>query len=120
MTDRYALDRLRTMGLSPYDIKVLSTMMETGGEFPLYVDRLKLETRDTHLAAMNSMIERDLIEVDVPRSSGHRWMLRLTDNGRAVCAELEKMNARRPIEVEMHGETPVEMHGEAPEATKAP
>lgn len=112
MIDRHALGRVRAAGLSPFDIKVLSTFMETGGEFPFYVDRLKPETRDAQLAGMNALIARDLIEVDTRRSSGHRWMLRLTDNGRAVCGELEKMSAKRPVEVQMQGD--------APEVIKAP
>ena len=107
MTDRHELDRLRSAALSPYDIKVISTMMETGGEFPFYVDRLKPETKDVHIAAMNSLIARDLVEVDMTRSNGHRWMMRLTDNGRAVCAELEKMNARKHVEVTMQDDAPV-------------
>lgn len=106
MSDRFELDRIRQAGLSPYDIKVLSTFVATGGEFPFYVDRLKPETRDVQLEGMNSLIARDLVEVDMTRSSGHRWMLRLTDNGRAVCARLEEMNAKRPVEVQMHGEAP--------------
>src|SRR5467141_447620 len=82
------LGRLRAAELSPFDIKVLSTFMETGGEFPFYVDRLKPETRDSQIAGMNSLIARDLIEVITARSSGHRWVLRLTDEGRALCGEL--------------------------------
>lgn len=101
------LDRLRSADLTPYDVKVLTTMIETGGEFPFYVDRLKPETRDYHIGGMNSMIARDLVEVDAARSSGHRWILRLTDHGRAVCAELEKMNAKRAVEVTMRGDAPV-------------
>jgi hypothetical protein len=86
VSDRFELGRIRQAGLSPFDIKVLSTFMETGGEFPFYVDRLKPETRDVQLAGMNSLIGRDIMEVDTSRSNGHRWMLRLTDNGRALCA----------------------------------
>jgi len=104
--DRFELGRVRAAELSPYDIKVLSTMMETGGEFPFYVDRLKPEMRDAHIAGMNSLIARDLVEVDMSRSSGHRWLLRLTDNGRSVCAQLEKMNVKRSVEVQMHGDSP--------------
>ena len=112
MIDRHELGRVRAAGLSPFDIKVLTTFMETGGEFPFYVDRLKPETRDLQIAGMNALIERDLIEVDMPRSNGHRWVLRLTDNGRALCGEIEKMNAKRPVEVQMQGD--------APEVIKAP
>lgn len=104
--DRHELTRVRAAALSPYDVKVLSTFIDAGGEFPFYVDRLKPETRDEKISGLNSLIARDLIEVDTTRSSGHRWMLRLTDNGRAVCAQLESMNAKRPIEVQMQGETP--------------
>jgi DNA-binding MarR family transcriptional regulator len=106
VTARHELGRLRAAGLSPFDIKVLSVFMETGGEFAFYVDRLKPETKDMQIDGMNSLIARDLIEVDTTRSSGHRWMMRLTDNGRAVCAELEKMNARKPVEVQMQGSSP--------------
>ena len=104
--NRFDLDRVRHAELSPYDIKVLSVLMETGGSFPFYVDRLKPETRDAQIAGMNSLIARDLIEVDTTQSNGHRWVLRLTDNGRAVCGQLEKMNAKRPIEVQMQGDAP--------------
>ena len=106
ITDRHELERMRAASLSPYDIKTLSTFMATGGEFPFYVDRLKPETKATHIAGMNSLIARDIIEVDMARSSGHRWLLRLTDNGRALCTELEKMNAAKPVEVQMNGDTP--------------
>lgn len=106
MSDRFELGRIRQAGLSPFDIKVLSTFMETGGDFPFYVDRLKPETRDSLIEGMNSLIARDLIEVDTTRSNGHRWVMRLTDNGRAICAQLDKMNAKRPVEVQMQGETP--------------
>jgi hypothetical protein len=106
VSDRHALGRVRAAELSPFDIKVLSVFMETGGEFPFYVDRLKPETKDFQIAGMNSLIARDLVEVDASRSNGHRWMLRLTDHGRAVCNELEKMNAKRPVEVKMQDGAP--------------
>jgi len=104
--DRHELTRVRAAALSPFDVKVLTLFIETGGEFPFYVDRLKPETRDAQISGMNSLIARDLIEVDATRSSGHRWMLRLTSNGRAVCAQLESMNVKKPVEVQMQGETP--------------
>ena len=107
MLDQHDLRRLRAAELSPFDIKVLSTFMATGGEFPFYVDRLKPVTKDAQIAGMNSLIERDIVMVDQARSNGHRWMLRLTDNGRALCAELEKMNAKKPVEVQMHGDASV-------------
>ncbi len=106
ITDRFELERMRAASLSPFDIKVLSTLMETGGEFNFYVDRLNPGTRDVQITGMNSLIGRDIIEVDTTRSSGHRWLVRLTPNGRALCGELEKMNAKKPVEVQMHGATP--------------
>lgn len=106
MSDQFELGRLRAAGLSPFDIKVLSTFMTLGGEFPFYVDRLKPATRDMQITGMNSLIARDLIWVDPARSDGHRWMLCLTDNGRAVCAQLEKMSAQRSVAVEMEGTAP--------------
>lgn len=105
MSDRFELDRMRTASLSPFDIKVLSIFAETGGEFPFYVDRLKPETRDAQIAGMNSLIARDIIEVDAARSSGHRWMVKLTGHGSALLAQLDKMSAKRPVEVQMHGTT---------------
>ena len=106
MSDQYELGRLRAVGLSPYDIKVLSTLMESGGEFPFYIERTAPEVRAAHVAGMDSLAKRNLIEVDENRSTVSRWILRLTDNGRAVCAQLEKMNARPLVEVQMHGTTP--------------
>lgn len=105
--DQHELGRVRQVALSPFDIKVLTTFVETGGEFPFYIDRLAPDTRDAQIAAMNSLIARDLIMVDKGQTSGHRWMLRLTDNGRAVCAQLEKMNAGKPaVQVQMRDGTP--------------
>jgi hypothetical protein len=106
LLDQHDLRRLRAAELSPYDIQVLSVFTKTGGEFPFYVDRLKPETKDVQIAGMNSLIARDIVMVDQARSNGHRWVLRLTDNGRALCAELEKMNATKPVEVQMQGDVP--------------
>ena len=52
------------------------------------------------------MADRDLIMVDEARSTTGRIVLCLTDNGRAVCGQLEKMNAQPRIEVQMHGDVP--------------
>jgi hypothetical protein len=106
VSDHRELDRVRSVGLSPYDINVLSTMMETGGEFPFYIDRVEPEMRDIHIAGMSSLANRGLIAVDEARSTTDRWILRLTDNGRAVCAQLEKMRVKPQVEVQMHGDTP--------------
>lgn len=106
MSDQYELGRLRAVGLSPYDIKVLTTMMATGGEFPFYIERTAPEMRALHLAGMSSLADRGLIEVDEARSTVSRWILRLTDKGRATCVQLERMNVSPTVEVRMHGDVP--------------
>lgn len=105
--DKHELGRVRSVGLSPYDIKVLTVMGQTGGEFPFYIERCAPEQREMHLAGMSSLANRGLIAVDEARSTTSRWILRLTDMGRAVLAQLDSMNAKPRVEVEMQGETPV-------------
>lgn len=107
MRDQHELGRIRSVGLSPYDIKVLTTMSETGGEFPFYIERCSPEARDLHVAGMSSLANRGLIEVDEARSTVSRWILRLTDNGRAVVSQLDKMNVQPRVEVEMRDDRPV-------------
>ena len=102
---QHELGRVRSVGLSPYDIKVLTTMAETGGEMAFYIESTG-EMRNLHIAGMGSLANRGLIAVDEARSTPTRWVLRLTDNGRAVCGQLEKMNAKPRVEVQMHGDTP--------------
>lgn len=105
--DKYELGRVRAVGLSPYDIKVLTVLMETGGEFPFYIERVDPKDQALHIAGMHSLALRNLIDIDQTRSTASRWIVRLTDNGRAVCTQLEKMNAKPKVEIEMHGDVPV-------------
>lgn len=100
------LDRLRSAALSPFDINVLKTAVEAGGEFPLYPDRLKPETRDVVVAGMNSLLARGILEIDEARSAPGRCVLRMTDHGRASYAQLEKMTVK-PVEVQMQSATSV-------------
>jgi hypothetical protein len=102
----FELDRLRSAGLSPFDVNVLNQFMKVGGEFTFYAARLKPQTKDIVISGMNSLIARGLIEVDTNRSIDHRWMLRLTDNGRAICAKLDEMSAKPAVEVQMQGDAP--------------
>lgn len=106
MADQHELGRVRSVGLSPYDIKVLTTMGETGGEFPFYIEQTAPEMRQLHIAGMSSLVQRGLIGLDEARSTQTRWVLRLTDMGRAVLAQLEQMNAKPRVEVQMHGDRP--------------
>ena len=106
MTDQHGLGRLRHAGLSAFDVKVLSTMMQTGGEFGYTPGNLTKEELDRVLAGFSSLANRGLIMVDEARSTVSRWVLRLTDGGREACAQLEKMSVQPRVEVQMHGNTP--------------
>jgi len=97
----YGLQRIRQAALSPFDVKVLRTLAEAGGEAPLYVDRLRPETRDAKIAGINDLIARDFVEVDAARSTGHRWQLRLTDEGRSVWAEVDHIERPSASRVEV-------------------
>lgn len=102
----HELGRLRAVALSPYDIKVLTTLKETGGEFPFYIERVAPETRQVHLAGMSALAERDLIEIDEARSTTARWIVRLSANGRAALESLDRMNVQPRVDVQMDGDTP--------------
>ncbi len=106
MTDRYELGRLRHMGLSGFDVMILSNLMKSGGEFGFYTAGVAEELLPRVIAGLGSMAERDLILVDEARSTTSRIVLRLTDNGRAVCGQLERMSVQPRVEVQMHGDVP--------------
>ena len=106
MTDQYALGRLRHAGLMAFDVKILSTLMQTGGEFGLHIEGIAEENRPRVIAGLSSLANRELILVDEARSTVSRWVLRLTDSGREACAQLEKMSVQPRVEVQMHGDTP--------------
>jgi hypothetical protein len=106
MTDQHALGRLRHAALSAFDIKVLTTLSQTGGEFGFYIDGIAEESRPVVIAGLSSLADRGLIEVDESRSTVSRWVLRLSDNGRAVCGQLERMSVQPRVEVQMHGDRP--------------
>jgi len=106
VTDKHALGRLRHAGLSAFDVKVLSTLMQTGGEFGYTPGNLTKEELERVIAGLGSLADRGIIMVDEARSTVSRWVLRLTDNGREVCSQLEKMSVQPRVEVQMHGDTP--------------
>lgn len=106
MTDRHALDRIRHAALSPFDIKVLTILTQTGGEFGFYIDGIAEENRPAVIAGLSSLADRGLIEVDEARSTVSRWVLRFSDYGRAVSAQLERMSVQPRVEVQMHGDRP--------------
>jgi len=104
--DQHGLGRLRHAGLSAFDVKVLSTLMQTVGEFGYTPGNLTKEELDRVLAGFSSLADRGLIWVDEARSTVSRWVLRLTDGGREACAQLEKMSVQPRVEVQMHGDQP--------------
>jgi len=106
VTDQHELGRLRHAGLSGFDVMILSNLMKGGGEFGLYTGGIAEEHLPRVIAGLGSLADRHLILVDEARSTTSRIVLRLTDNGRAVCAQLEKMNVQPRVEVQMHGDVP--------------
>lgn len=106
MTDQYELGRLRHAGLTGFDVMILSNLMKGGGEFGFYTGGVAEEHLPRVIAGLDSMANRNLITVDEARSTTSRIVLRLTDNGRAVCSKLESMSVQPRVEVQMHGDTP--------------
>ena len=106
MTDQHELNRLRHAGLSGFDVMIMSNLMKGGGEFGFYTGGVDAEHLPRVIAGLDSLAIRGLLTVDEARSTTSRIILRLTDNGRAVCAQLEKMSVQPHVEVQMHGDTP--------------
>ena len=95
------LSRLRQAALTPSQIAFIRALVAAGGEAPVYVDRLRPETREQKIAELNELIASDYVEVVAERSSGHRWMIRLTDEGRSLwstgIAALEQRSLVVPV-----------------------
>ena len=106
MTDQHALGRLRHVGLSGFDVMILSNLMKTAGEFGFYTGGVAPEQLPRVIEGLDALATRGLITVDAARSTTSRIVLRLTDNGRTVCAQLEKMSVQPRVEVQMHGDVP--------------
>jgi hypothetical protein len=107
VTDQHELGRLRRAAVDGFDRAVFSELMKRGGEYayspPNDITKLQF---DRIVAGLSSLANRGLIAVDEARSTFSCWVLKLTDNGRAVCAQLEKMDAKPRVEVQMHGDMP--------------
>lgn len=106
MTDQHELGRLRHAGLSGFDVVIMTNLMKGGGEFGFYTGGVRPEDLPRVIAGLDSLANRGLLAVDEARSTTSRIVLRLTDNGRAICAQLEKMDAKSRVEVQMHGDVP--------------
>ena len=104
--DQHELGRLRHAGLSGFDVVIMTNLMKGGGEFGFYTGGVAPESLPRVIAGLDSLANRGLIAVDEGRSTTSRIVLKLTDNGREVCAQLEKMSLKPRVEVQMHGDTP--------------
>jgi hypothetical protein len=116
----FDLARLRSAALSPFAVEVFTKLMQTGGELRLdtegHLAMKKVngqwvrdeQLRDWRIGELNRLIAQDLVAVDSSRSQGFSWLLRLTDEGRALCGRLEEMTAAaKKVDVRMQGDVPV-------------
>jgi hypothetical protein len=81
---------LRRVALTRFDIQLLGLLMKSGGEYPMPET---LEGR----ALLETTRGKGLVEV-VERY-GERPLVRLTDEGRVVCSQLEAMAVQPKLEV---------------------
>jgi len=82
---------LKKVALTPFDIKLLSLLMQTGGEYPMP------ETVEGRAGVARSCA-KNLVTV-VERYNA-RPRVRLTDEGRTVLAQLEQMAIQPKVEVD--------------------
>ena len=90
MNRKISTAHLRRVGLTAFDTQVLGLLMQCGGEYPMpqspeAISRLKI----TCYKGLVEVVER----------FGQRRFVRLTDEGRTVCAQLEAMSAQPKVEV---------------------
>ena len=81
---------LKQVGLTRFDIQLLSLLMKTGGEYPMP------ETPEGQ-AGVAVACGKNL--VTIVERVGERKRVRLTDEGRIVLAQLEAMAVQPKIEV---------------------
>lgn len=80
---------LRQVGLTAFDTQVLGLLMKCGGEYPM-------PQSPEALSRLRGTCGKGLVEVV------ERWprsVVRLTDEGRTVCAQLEAMSVQPKLEV---------------------
>jgi len=81
---------LRRVGLTAFDTQVLGLLMKCGGEYPM-------PQSPEALSRLKITCDKGLVEVVV--RFGQRKVVRLTDEGRTVCAQLEAMSVQPKLEV---------------------
>lgn len=115
MTD-FALDHLRQVRLSPIEIKMLGQLAVQGGEGDWWPMADKPAVQDIN-RCLDLMVSKHLVEfispstrvvitqslapspVPIVSAHGSRIRVRLTDGGRAVCAQLDAMSMRPKVQV---------------------
>lgn len=84
---------LRQVGLNIAEVKTLTFLAQNSGETRWYGHIVQPDTQ----AMIDGLINKQLVEL-VSRFGGAIY-LRLTDQGRAVAAQLEAMNVAPKVEV---------------------
>ena len=90
MSSKIDTVHLRKVGLTKFDIQLLSVLMKSGGEYPMP------ETEEAR-ALVETSRAKNLVQI-VARF-GERQHIRLTDEGRIVLGQLEAMAVQPKIEV---------------------
>lgn len=90
MNSKIDTAHLRQVALTGFDIQLLGLLMKCGGEYPMP------ETAEGRQAVETTRVKR---LVEVVERYGQRSLVRLTAEGRTVCAQLEVMNAQPKVEV---------------------
>jgi len=100
---------LRHVALSAFDVQMIGLLARSGGEQPWYPERNAADKRELVIQMMNSLAQRGLILImkgaglvivtSVMTTDHGLFVLRLTDEGRAVATQLEAMQIAPKIEV---------------------
>ena len=92
MTAALDTSMLRSAALTPFELNAIGVLVKTGGECAWYPNNVKPITRD----GVQGMIDKGLVSLVLV--NGTQWM-RLTDHGRRVAEQLERMSAAPKLEV---------------------
>ena len=90
MNSKIDTAHLRRVALTGFDVQLLRLLMQTGGEYPV---------PETAEARLLLEVARGKGLVEVVERHGARPFVRLTGEGRAVCSQLETMDAQPRLEV---------------------
>jgi hypothetical protein len=90
MNSKIDTAHLRQVDLTRFDMQLLWLLMQNGGEYPM-----------PETAEARALVEKTRGKglVEVVKRFGIRSTVRLTDEGRTVCAQLETMYVQPKLEV---------------------